>query len=419
MKVVGLVTEYNPFHNGHKYHLEKSKEKTSATHSIAVMSGNFLQRGEPALVDKWTRAKMAVDSGVDLVLELPTVFATQSAEYFSDGAVKILDSLGIVDSLCFGSELGDTSLLGDIAHVLVDEPLEFKYLLKEFLDTGLSFPKARSLALSEYFKNSNHTQVSRIEKVVESPNNILGIEYMKSLKKINSNIEPHTIQRIQSGYHDKDIVSDIASATSIREDYFKNKHLDNIRLVMPPESFVMMEEFLEKNHFFNHIDNLSQILLYIFRLVNYDKIFDINGMDEGIENRIIRAFEQSNELDEILKEICTKRYPLTRIKRLLMHTLLDFDKDTAKRFKMSGPRYIRVLGASKNGVELLSLIKQRGSLPIITKFSGHEKLGDVLLDEMISFDKKATDLFFTGLSQFTSETNMNKDFTTTPYFAKK
>lgn len=249
MKVVGLITEYNPFHNGHKYHLEASKEKASATHSIAVMSGNFLQRGEPALLDKWTRAKMAVDSGVDLVLELPTVFATQSAEYFAHGALSVLEDTNVVDSLCFGSELGDTELLKDIADVLVDEPLEFKNILKKHLNLGLSFPKARSLALKAFFEHAKYSHFEKIEKIVESPNNILGIEYMKSLIKLKSKITPLTIKRVYSNYHDKDINSSIASATSIREHYFKNKNIKELSSVVPPSTLLYMSNFLKQYSF--------------------------------------------------------------------------------------------------------------------------------------------------------------------------
>lgn len=421
MNVVGLIAEYNPFHNGHLYHLNKSKNITKSNYSIAVMSGNFLQRGEPALLDKWSRAKMAVDNGVDLVLELPFIYASRSAEYFSDGAVKTLDALGVVDTLCFGSEEGRISVLEEIADILVLEPEDFKYSLKKYLDLGKSFPKARALSLIEYFKNHKlgFNNSEEIANIVSSPNNILAIEYMKSLKKINSKITPFTIKRTSSNYHDKFITGDISSATSIRIDYFLNKNLDNILNVVPKSTLKYMDEFLRNHNNFNSIEHFEEILLYLFRFSSYDKISNVIDVDEGLENRIIKAFSSSNNLKEIIENIKTKRYPETRVKRILIHTLMNLDKETFKRINIEGPRYIRVLGANKNGLDLLSEIKLKSKLPIITKFSNYERLDDKILNEMIDFDKKTSDLYFTGLNKFTNKANINLDFLTSPYIKKK
>lgn len=419
MSIVGLVVEYNPFHNGHLHHLLESKKISNSNYSVAVMSGNFLQRGEPALLDKWTRAKMAVDNGVDLVIELPFIFSCASAEFFSDGAVGILDSLGIVESLSFGSEAGEISILKNIADVLVDEPIGFKNYLKDFLDLGESFPKARSRALSKYFKESKHESFDLIESTVSSPNNILAIEYMKSLKKLDSKIKPFTVKRSSSNYHDKDIKGSIASATSIREDFFKNKTLGNIKSVVPQNTYKYLVEFLENNNNFNHIDHYEQNLLYLFRLVNYDKISYANDLNDDLYNRMLKSFNNSNRLEDILQEIKTKRYTMTRIKRILIHTLMNLNKSTFRELNSTGPRYIRVLAANKSGLELLSQVKLKSDLPIITKFSNYKKLNDNLLEDMIAFDKKSTDLYFTGLNPFSKRANMNLDFLTSPYIQDK
>lgn len=419
MDIVGLIVEYNPFHNGHLHHLLESKKITNSNYSVAVMSGNFLQRGEPALLDKWSRAKMAVDSGVDLVLELPFVYASSSAEFFSTGAVKLLDSLNIIDSLCFGSEVGDMKVLEDIASILVDEPMMFKHYLKEYLDLGKSFPRARSLALTQFFKDCDYKDFNLLESILSSPNNILAIEYMKSLKKIKSKITPFTISRTSSNYHDKHISGSICSATSIREDFFKSKTLENIKNVVPNSTYEYMNHFLRKNNTFNDLSNFTDILLYLFRVINYDKINFVSGIEEGLENRILKAFNNSNDLELILKEISTKRYTMTRIKRILIHTLMGLDKNTFYRLNTVGPRYIRVLASNKNGLDILSKIKTSSSLPIITKYSNHQKLNDSLLHEMIHFDKKATDLYFTGISKFKESSNMNLDFFTSPYISTK
>ena len=187
MKIVGLITEYNPFHNGHLYHLEKSKSITGCDYTVSVMSGNFLQRGEPALTDKWIRAKMAIDNGVDLVIELPTLYACQSAEFFAYGAIKLLDSLNVIDYVSFGSEVGSIKDLKKIASILVNEPKEFKDILRDTLKLGIAFPKARSQALKKYLTLKNIT-IDNVEDILNNPNNILGIEYIKALLKIDSKI---------------------------------------------------------------------------------------------------------------------------------------------------------------------------------------------------------------------------------------
>ncbi|AFS78665.1 protein of unknown function DUF795 [Gottschalkia acidurici 9a] len=389
MGIVGLIVEYNPFHNGHLHHLLESKKITNSEYSVAIMSGNFLQRGEPALVDKWSRAKMAIDNGVDLVLELPFIYSCQSAEFFSNGAIKILDSLNIIDSICFGSEAGNIDILDDIASVLLSEPKEFSEHLKSNLNKGLSYPKSRSIALTNFFKNNNYINYNEIESVVSNPNNILGIEYIKSLKRLNSKIKPFTLKRISSNYHDKNINGSIASATAIREEFFRSKNLDKIKGTIPNDTYKYLLEFLNINKSFNSVDNFRDILLYLVRTMDYNNICNIMDMEEGLQNRILKAFNNFNDLNHVLKEIGTRRYPLTRIKRILTHILVGLKKDTFNKLNSYGPQYIRVLGASKNGIKILSDIKYKSNLPIITKFSNYNKFNNETLNEMIELDKKS------------------------------
>lgn len=209
--ILGIVSEYNPFHNGHLHHLKQSKEITNASFTVAVMSGNFVQRGDTSLIDKWAKAEMAIQAGVDLVIELPTVYAISSAENFADGAVKILDSLGVVDYISFGSEIGEIGPLDDVAKVLYKEPKEFSSLITTQLKSGLSYPKAREIALQQFFGNSK-----KYSDVLNNPNNILGVEYLKALKRRKSHITPITIKRDYSDYNSKTIKSGYASATAIR-----------------------------------------------------------------------------------------------------------------------------------------------------------------------------------------------------------
>ena len=211
-KVLGIVSEYNPFHNGHLLHLAQSKKLTKSNYSVCIMTGNFSQRGDTSLVDKWTKAEMAIKNGIDLVIELPTIYSISSAENFADGAIKILENLGIINYLSFGSEIGDINILDEISEVLYQEPKEFTDLLSMELDRGISFPKARENALKLFLNNTR-----RYSNVLSNPNNILGIEYLKALKKYNSNIIPITIKRDTVEYNSLKPSSDgIASATAIR-----------------------------------------------------------------------------------------------------------------------------------------------------------------------------------------------------------
>ena len=222
-KVLGIIAEYNPFHNGHLYHLQKSLHDTGSSYSIAVISGNFTQRGSTSLVDKWTKTEIALKNGIDLVIELPLLYSISSAENFAEGAIKIFDSLKVVDYISFGSESGDISTLNTVADILYKEPREYKNILSHELGKGLSFPKARENAMLMYLKD-----IRKFSSVLSSPNNILGIEYLKALKKYKSNITPVTVERFDSSYNDTSYTGNIASSTAIRN-IVKNGSFDILR----------------------------------------------------------------------------------------------------------------------------------------------------------------------------------------------
>ncbi len=413
MHIVGLITEYNPFHNGHLYHLNESKKITNSEYSIAIMSGNFLQRGEPALVDKWTRAKLAVDNGVDLVIELPVVYACQSAEFFAYGAVKTLDSLGIVDSICFGSELGDIQLLDHIAEILINEPKMYVDCLKSELESGNSYPKAREHALINYLKETSSLNSSIISNVISNPNNILSIEYLKAIRKIGSKIKPFTIKRKQANYHDKNLTGTISSATAIREELINNSFIENIKPAVPLITYEYLKDFYNENKDFNSLDKYSMILLYLLRnstLEDFRKIIDVK---EGLDNRIKSCSNSYSSIDEILNCIKTKRYTMTRLKRILIHLLLDIDKNVVANLHLHGPQYIRILGLSSKGFDILKQAKKTSSLPIITKFADYKKYNNPVLNRMIELDKKATDIYALGLNK--GKMKVNLDCFTSPY----
>lgn len=395
MNLLGLIVEYNPFHNGHKYHLEKSKEITNATHTVAIMSGSFLQRGEPALFDKYTRAEMAVKNGVDLVIELPTLYACQSAEIFSHGAVATLNSLNCVNSLCFGSEEGNIDILQTISEILVKEPSDFKITLKNFLDEGIVFPVARSKALYEYIKNNHLLELSEdeLQQVLNSSNNILGIEYIKSLIKLNSSIKPYTITRIASKYNSTDIESNICSATAIRNSLKDNTDLKLIENVVP------LHTFNEINHKIN--TNFNPVFDYMFYdllsstiirdVDNLTKYFEVN---EGIENKIYSNVFTSKNLEELINSTKSKRYTMTKIKRTLNNILLGINRDDVIKVKdLDRVPYIRILAFNNKGREIIKKIKTSSDIEIITKFSKISHVDDPIFDTLIKYDLKSSNMY--------------------------
>lgn len=412
MTILGLISEYNPFHYGHKYHLEQSKKKTNADFSIAIMSGSFLQRGEPSFIDKWTKAKMAIDNGVDLVLELPFIFSSQSAEYFAYGGVKLMDSLNIVDYLAFGSEIGDLDPLSKIANILSDEPEYYRERLKHYLSKGLSYSVSRSNALEEYIYILSPTNQHNYKEILNKSNNILGIEYLKALAKINSKITPVTIKRSGSNYNDLSLSNGFASATAIRN-MIKNNGIKSILDLVPIETYNCLEEYLSNYNSFNYLENYNQILLYLLRTTKQAELINLIDIENGLENRILDQGYKYHNIKEIIDNIVTKRYPRTRIQRLFVHLLNNLYNDNFKELYKDYPSYIRVLGANKNGLLLLNKIKQNSSLPIITKFADYKHYNSKALEEILIFDKKATDLFFIGLNPPNTFSNM--DYFISPY----
>ena len=395
MKIVGLVVEYNPFHNGHLYHLNKSKEVTNATHSIAVMSGNFLQRGEPALFDKYTRAQIAVSNGVDLVVELPSLFACQSAEIFSHGAVTLLNSLNCIDSICFGSEEGDIKILYQIANILTNEPTEFKDKLKAYLDEGLLFAVARSKSLYDYISSNNLLDIpeEKLNTILNSSNNILGIEYIKSLIRLNSNIEPYTITRIKSEYNSEIISSNICSATAIRKVLKDSFELSDISNVVPYHTLYAIENSIKKefNPMFDeyYFDIIKQII--VRDINNLNSYFDVN---EGIENKIYKSVFTSNSLDSLQQDIKSKRYTLTRVKRILNNILLGITKEDMNKVKsISYIPYVRVLAFNDKGREIIKQIKLNSDICIVNKFANIDFNSDTLFETLINYDIKASNMY--------------------------
>ncbi len=387
--ILGIISEYNPFHNGHLLHLQDSKKLTHTDFTIAVMSGNFVQRGDTSIVDKWTKAEMALKAGVDLVIELPTLYAISSAENFAEGAIRILNSLGIVDYVSFGSEIGEISPLNDVAQVLYKEPKEFSALISKQLRSGLSYPKARELAIQMYFGSSQ-----KYTEILENPNNILGIEYLKALKKYKSPIRPITLKRKYSDYNSADVKSGIASATAIRTMLQNNK---NIHYVVPFETYELLEEKKKNEQIITSLSVFSKEIIYTLRKMTLSEIASLPDVSEGLENKIKSAVNTSNTLEDLISKIKSKRYTQTRIQRILLYALLNI---SAKDMNMSRKQmpYIRVLGFNKHGKKIISAIANNNpKLQIIVSVKKFmENNTDKHLHTMMSKDIFATNVYTLG-----------------------
>ena len=297
--VLGIIAEYNPFHNGHLYHMQESKKKTGAEYVVCIITGNFAQRGETSLVNKWAKAQMALENGADLVIELPTVYSISSAENFAQGAIKIFDSLKIIDTLSFGSETADFAALNNIAGVLYNEPKEYVALLNHELDKGISYPKARDNALMMYLND-----IKRYANILSGPNNTLGIEYLKALRKLKSDIKPCAIQRQKVYYNDNKIIDEFASATAIRNMAIHEEFSD-MRKVMPQNCYSLLQDEIGHGRIVTDITKYEKEILYNLRRMSIKEIADLPDVSEGLEYNIKQAarfmqqYKRLNKHDKI------------------------------------------------------------------------------------------------------------------------
>lgn len=398
MKILGIITEYNPFHNGHLYHFNKSVEITEADYTVCVMSGNFMQRGQPAIIDKWHRTRMALRAGIDLILELPITYALRSAEYFAHGAIQILNKTGIVNKLVFGSELGEIDPLILLGKKLATEPPALSNLIQEELKTGCSFPQARANALIKYFaKLKTNLDTKKIKEIINNPNNILGIEYIKALIKTNSQIQPLTIKRQGANYHQTEIKNEITSATAIRKQILKNNSIEKMNRVLPEFSQQILKEAIQQKKGPVSLNDFEFPILTLLRKTPATKLTKIEGITGGLENRIKDAARQATSLPELIKLIKTKRFTRTRIQRILLHLLLGLNKNMLNQFdNNAGPQYLRILGFSQSGQKLLKLMKEKSKLPIINRVANHYQskyTPNSLKEKMLAAEIKASNIY--------------------------
>lgn len=352
--VLGIIAEYNPFHNGHLYHLNESKKQANADYSVALITGNFVQRGDVSIINKWAKAEMALQSGVDLVIELPTLYSISSAENFAYGSIKILNSLGVVNAVSFGTEQADVNTLDSIANVLLEEPKEYLSVLNHELSKGISFPKARENALLLYLND-----IRRYANVLSCPNNILGIEYLKALKKLKSTLIPIAIPRNKVGYNSLQTVNNFASATAIRQ-MLVTRNTKNLHRFVPESSYEILKNCISNGQYVSGLAQFEKEIMYILRKMTVSEIAEIPDVTEGLENLIKEAANSCNSVQEFINIVKSKRYTQTRIQRILVYALLNITKKDMMNLDKVTP-YIRVLGFNSKGRDILSAINSSKS----------------------------------------------------------
>ncbi len=385
MKILGIIAEYNPFHNGHLYHLNESRKLIDPDYTVCVMSGYFTQRGEPAMADKWIRAAAAVNNGIDLVIELPFVFACNNAEHFAAGAVDILNRLGCVTHLSFGSESGDLTALQKAAEYLSCENEQYKSGIKEFSGRGVSFPKARYEAVKKYMGESS-------AEVLKSANNILAVEYLKQIYLTNSSMIPITVKRYGTGYHDKIPFENIASATAIRHKLYQSSDIRKVSEFIPEATFEVLQKINRDDNLI--LNDFYQLLIYRILTSETDKLGEVLSATEGLEYKVKKAAVRSKDTETLIKAILSKRYTSTRIQRLLMHILVQLEKDGFQNILSRRINYGRVLAFSRQGASLIKRIKKEkwNSIPILTNINRE-------LDEsseewkLLKYDVSAADIY--------------------------
>lgn len=394
MQAVGIIVEYNPFHNGHKLHIDMARHITGCRYVIAVMSGNFVQRGEPAIFDKWKRAEMAVKSGVDLVLELPVVFAVRSAQFFAQGGVRLLNSLGLVSHICFGCEHDDIEALKKIA--AASENPETLDKLRYYLDNGYTYAAALGKALQ--------TETDYTQEMIASPNNILAIEYLRAIHKFAPGINPVAIKRRFANYHDKVIKTFYASATAIRENLLQNSTVQGkVAYAMPQTTTAIINRLINEKRGPVAFTSFSPIILALLRTFSLEKISSLPDVSEGLQHRIRECALKASDLNEFFQLLKSKRYTRTRLQRIIIHALLGTNRELIFQADRLGPRYARVLAFNDNGREILKNLRNISSVPVINKTTDYlnskERDNKHLppLQAFLATDTLASDIYVLGI----------------------
>ncbi|NEU29482.1 nucleotidyltransferase [bacterium LRH843] len=396
MKAVGIVVEYNPFHNGHLYHARQARTQTDSDIVMAVMSASFLQRGEPALVSKWARTKMALSAGIDIVIELPYLYSTQKAELFASGAVSILAEMG-ADAINFGSESGDIDAFWELVSIMEERKLDYSTLIKELMKQGFSYPKATA----EAFKKLN---LGEAVLALDEPNNILGYHYVKAIRDRYDQMKATTTLRRQAHYHDSDVPeTSIASATSIRKALSHANGFQEVKHVMPASTYHFLHEYVKEHSFLHTWENYFPFLYYKVISSSPEELRAIYECEEGLEYRAIEMMKISTTFRGWMENMKTKRYTWTRLQRLATHILTNTTKEEmALGLAYDSPSYIRLLGMNERGQKFLNQTKKKRDIPLLTKLT---KATEVTA----RIEERATNIYYSPLSSTKRTQQMKKE----------
>ena len=365
-KILGIIAEFNPFHNGHKYLIDQAKSIVNPDCTIIAMSGNFTQRGQASIINKFEKTKTVLNSGVNLVVEIPTVYSISSAENFAEGGIKVLMQTHATH-IAFGIEDDNLDTIKLIADTLVDEADEFKIILKKYMDEGLSFAQSRCKALIDYLKDE------KIEETINQPNNILAIEYLKAIKRLNAKFEIVPIKR------NKEFVS----STEIRNKIFNG---EDYTADMPEESKLTL---MENNGNFVKLNCFEKIMIYKLRTMDASALNDLADVAEGLDNLMVKYAKETNNLEELINNIKSKRYTQTRIQRILLYVLFEITKEDMKLSKELMP-YVRILGMDSEGEKILKDINQNVLVTSVKKF--YDECSDEY-KRLLDLDIKATNVY--------------------------
>jgi predicted nucleotidyltransferase len=379
MQAVGVIVEYNPFHNGHLHHFHEAKRVANADVVVAVMSGHFLQRGEPALVDKWTRTKMALKAGVDLVIELPYAFATAQAPQFAAGSTYLLNALKC-NSFAFGSEAGSIEPFINTYRLMQEYTEEYNKTVKDAMKAGNSYPKALHIAFESLKGKTTEPLID-----LNQPNNILGYHYVEAAMKQQLAIKPLTIQRIQAGYHDDiNTENEIASATGIRKAIFEENNLQAVQQFVPYTTFEQLLNWQQQNQSFISWETVWPMLQYAILRHSPNQLKQYADVAEGLENSLLKHAAQATTFQQFMSGIKSKRYTWTRLQRTFLHIFTGVTKDLLHAHQT--PSYIRILGMTQNGQKYLSHIKKEVTLPLISRVGSNS-------DPLLALDLHATTIY--------------------------
>ncbi len=370
MKTTGVIAEFNPFHNGHEYLLNKAREITDADYIAVIMSGAFVQRGEPAVLSKAARVEQALLNGADLVLELPVECATSSAQGFARGAVGVLAASGVVNNLCFGSESGDVNALRSVAKALALP--DFDYMLLQELKSGKSYPAARSHVLYE--------MIGDCAKVIEEPNNLLGIEYILAIEYFGAEITPYTVVRNGVAHDSQNTVDEFMSASMCRESVKNGASIENY---VPKEAFEIMQKEISEGHGPVFPEDIERAVIAQLRCMTVEDFKRISDVSEGLEYLLFRACRENSTIDSVITAVKSKRYTYSRIKRILLRAYLGLTDSGANSYM---PEYIRILGMKKSAAPLVKKMRCRANLPIIQRLASEYILSEKLNRELIATD---------------------------------